>query len=444
VTEKQWHFERAGQKVGPFPIQDLRQLAAAGLIQPETTLIDSEGNQLIAANSVIFLTTGTASSSPLLATETVDSAPSLLPHPPPPPPPPFDARTSWPGTANPASSFPASPWNPYVIGWLSLLFSPVWGGVMAALNGSRLRTGAPSWRPILIGVGSFIVYLVVINLLFDLYWVNLALYVNAVILIWEIDLKHQVTAYEQRPDKIPTGANWILPGLGGFPATLLVILVFVIVPLIPPSAREVCDQFMRGTSLSETKKLTTSNLWPALTALDRVEQDSSPGGYELTEDGPAPAQNGGHLVAYRTYTRSAKKGDTVEGVFHLVDRNGGWKIEEVYFTGFNRQAVEEWIPLSRNFDKIVATGKSGRSVASSQPATGIEKGNKSTFSKTVEYATKTPGMWMGLKALFATAGAKKFGAILVALVAGLSALTQTGKQTVKPDPNSTSERASVE
>jgi len=45
------------------------------------------------------------------------------------------------------------PWNPTAILWLGVLFTPVWAGIMAALNNRRLGLAHPSWVGPLIGVG---------------------------------------------------------------------------------------------------------------------------------------------------------------------------------------------------------------------------------------------------------------------------------------------------
>jgi hypothetical protein len=63
------------------------------------------------------------------------------------------------GTVCDTPSDPAGerrPWNPVVIAWLGLLFSPVWSGTMAALNGHRLGLRLPLWRPLGIGVGALL------------------------------------------------------------------------------------------------------------------------------------------------------------------------------------------------------------------------------------------------------------------------------------------------
>jgi len=62
------------------------------------------------------------------------------------PPPPLPPQTQ----LKPAPT----PWNPRTIGWLGLLFSPVWAGIMAALNGHRLRMRFPLWQPAAIGIGA--------------------------------------------------------------------------------------------------------------------------------------------------------------------------------------------------------------------------------------------------------------------------------------------------
>ncbi len=119
------------------------------------------------------------------------------------------------------------PWNPVAIAWLGLLFSPVWVGIMAALNGRRLRTAAPRWRPLTIAVGAlaldlFIQWFVSYRL------ADFVLYGGAVWLIWFLDLRPQREAFlgfRQRQPNATAGWGW--PSAAGAPLAFVVVLVFV-------------------------------------------------------------------------------------------------------------------------------------------------------------------------------------------------------------------------
>ena len=71
------------------------------------------------------------------------SAVTMAPSPPPPPTPA--------GCERPVQ---AAAWNPQTIAWLGLLLSPVWAGIMAAINTRRLHVKLPIWRPIVVSVGA--------------------------------------------------------------------------------------------------------------------------------------------------------------------------------------------------------------------------------------------------------------------------------------------------
>lgn len=429
MNDQQWYVLQAGQRVGPFTRESLRQLASAGMIQPATMLLDSEGSQLGAGRIAFEVTSPPPVPSPTGQQPAVKEALSLPPlprTPPPPPPPPPGVPLRWLITKY-SGSQPLQAWDPRLIGWLSLVFSPVWGGIMAALNARRLGMSHLMWRPVLTGVGSAVLYLVVSSIFWDWYIVNLALYVSATWLIWHLDLQPQVEPYQRLSQPSRPVVNWLVPVLGGLPAALLTLLMLVIVPLQPLGPREICDQFLRSNSLQQTKSLTTANLWPALIALDQLDPTVSTGTYEFAEEGDAPAEAGGYLVAYRSYAESKAGAETVQGVFHLVGREGRWKIEEVYFTGVNGQAADEWLPLSRSYEQIVAAGRSGRTVASIQPVASANSANGSQVWKTLEHVGKNPGMLSGLKTLLASGTAKKIGVVILALFEGVSALCRPKK-----------------
>ena len=410
MSHQQWHFVRDGERIGPFTWESLSQLVNAGMIQPDTILVDSDGNSTAAASAL-------TASLPVLSVSKADITLGPCLFAPPPPPPPY-----LPVSSAVVTQQPSQPWDPLTIAWLGLIFSPIWVGIMSVINARRLHLSIPIWQAVTIN-GAWIVLDVMLgNWLFDSHWATLVLYFATVWLMWHLALQPQAAAYEQSTEKKNGSLSWLIPSVLGLPLALFTFFAFVISPQLPLSPRDVCQKFMRCSTLSQIQRLTTANLWPALKALDQLKEPVAGGTYEFTEEGAAPAEHGGYLVGYRTYSEAKGKGDTVDGAFHLVDREGHWKIEEVYFTGINGQAAEQWIALSRNYEQIVAEGRAGRTVASIQPVANAGTDTRNPTSNPVDNIVKYPQVWMGLKAFFATATAKKIGGILVAIGVLLTAL----------------------
>ena len=103
------------------------------------------------------------------------------------PPPPLSAATA---------RSAAAPWNPRVIAWLGLLFSPVWMGIMVAVNARRLHAGLHIWRPVVIGIGATVLDVFILAMVFDWYIFELALYLSTIWLIWRLDLRRQINPFD--------------------------------------------------------------------------------------------------------------------------------------------------------------------------------------------------------------------------------------------------------
>ena len=172
----------------------------------------------------------------------------------------------------PLTPAPRQPWNPVFVAWMGIAFSPVWAGVMAALNARRLQLGLPWWRPIAIGVGTLVLDILV-SMFFEAYLVDLLLYGGALALIWFIDLVRCDFFRSHAANTGQPGGGWVWPSLIGAPIALLVFFTFVVSPFIPLEPREV-EKLVAATKESEMKKYTTANLWPALTALTRMAQQT--------------------------------------------------------------------------------------------------------------------------------------------------------------------------
>lgn len=227
MTDQHWHYERGTERVGPFRLQDLQQLAHVGLIHPDTPLLHPDGSR-IPARALLAL--AAEEQTQVVVAEVVQAPdPSLVWNspPPPPPPPPVPAYQGTSLVAIPpylSPPKPKLPWNPRAIGWLGLAFSPIWAGIMAALNSRRLHTGLPLWRPIAIGIGATILDMLVSAMFGDLFLIDLILYAGALGLIWHLDLKPQVPLFETQQAEPRRSARWFLPSLAGCPTAFFVLL----------------------------------------------------------------------------------------------------------------------------------------------------------------------------------------------------------------------------
>jgi hypothetical protein len=230
------------------------------------------------------------------------------------------------------------PWNPRVLGLLGLLFSPLWVGIMAAINARRLRTGLPAWRPVAIGVGATLLDAAIPG---ETLVLDLVLYLGALGLIWGLDLAPQIQFFEKQQAATRRRAAWLVPCLAGGPCALVVLRALVVAPLLPLEPREVCQRFVDAKSLNDAKQYSTPNLWLTLEILNaHPDEPGSTSGGALTEEGEAPPEFGGYCVGYRMYGKS-KSGEQylLEGFFYLKESDGAWKINDWLITSFNGQEV---------------------------------------------------------------------------------------------------------
>ena len=140
--------------------------------------------------------------------------------------------------------------------------------------------------------------------------------------------------------------------LGGIVLTaVLAVIGLAIWWLTPLTPRQVVERFVAADTLSESMKYATVNLRPALRAMESVDEDSDPADrFELTQDRAAPAAIGGHYVGCSFRYRDAEAKQLIHGAgyFHLIQADG-WKVEDLYFTAVNGEALEAPYSLARNY-----------------------------------------------------------------------------------------------
>jgi hypothetical protein len=136
---------------------------------------------------------------------------------------------------------------------LGLIFSPVWAGIMAAVNSRRLKIVGNEWRPLVIALVGWIVSASVATAFADPRFADLVGYLATLAVLWHVDLKPQLAVFRFR---IHGGAdragNWLGPTLTGLPAALIVLSVFCSgptsssgsnnAPTTPPSSGQVVEQ----------------------------------------------------------------------------------------------------------------------------------------------------------------------------------------------------------
>jgi hypothetical protein len=282
-----------------------------------------------------------------------------------------------PGIPEGRSPHTAAPWNPAVIAWLGLVFTPMWAGVMAALNGKRLAAPSPVWPPILIGFG-YLGLDLAREIVFESYLLSVLSYLGAVALLWAAVLRPQAVLFARWQASAPgPQARWLWPTTAGLPLALLVFIGFVVEPLRLLEPREVCERFTQAGTAREAERYVTQNLVPAVQALSRLNDTGEDIRFELTDEAPAPAEVGGYLVGFRFTFVEASRPQQMEGVFHLVHWGGEWKIEDVHFTAVNRQPVEPWVSLARNHHLLQPTQPT-RIVTNAAPGAGGQSGARGT------------------------------------------------------------------
>jgi hypothetical protein len=184
--------------------------------------------------------------------------------------------------------------------------------------------------------------------------------------------------------------------------------------------------------------------------MHQFDEDDEEFHWELMNEAEAPSPAGGHLVEYRLFVAGAD-GGTTEGVFHLTDHTGRWKIEEMYLTAYNGQAAEQWMALSQVYPELVAAAREARPAESAEyapPAISPDllydardmdasddwSTDESSYGDggtptapasgdlTAESLAKHPVVWNTVGRFFTGGGARKLGLLVLAVCGGIAAL----------------------
>jgi hypothetical protein len=213
---------------------------------------------------------------------------------------------------------------------------------MAGINARRLNASLSTWRPILIGFGGLIVD-IFLGIRYDTStWVDLGFYLATLFAIWQFDLVPQEAVYRERQTAGGKAGGWLWPLIYGTPLGLFVLFVFVVYPLQPPTAREVCDQLMLAPDLASVKKLTSPRLWPALDAHGN-EIGWGQQARRSIEEFEAPPDLGGTIVSFKVYDNSRQ---VIYVAVQLIQRDNRWTVHEIYHRKFAEPPTEELTAFS--------------------------------------------------------------------------------------------------
>jgi len=252
--------------------------------------------------------------------------------------------------------------NPRTIAWLGLLFTPIWSGIMAAINGRRIGLAQQLWTPLVIGFGWLITDIIVETFIWNSFLAFLILLGAANWLLWHFVLEEQVASYEGESWR--RSPQWLVPALAGVPLVLIPLLD-VYDSLRPLDPREVCEQFLAEDRVEDTRPIVTTNMYPLLEQFKRIEalskqlpdtdDDVDYELIELTDEAEASPEIGGYLVGCRLYF-PGDDGDShrMNGFFHLVDYSGDWKIDGWYFTDLDDETVDGGTASMTDFLALVA------------------------------------------------------------------------------------------
>jgi hypothetical protein len=326
-------------------------------------------------------------------------------------------------------------WNPHWIGLLGLAFSPIWVGVMTAINGHRLGLNY-LWRPLAIGIGVAVIDIV---MPFNSILISLCLYVGALIAIWKLDLAPQLELMGQQSGC--NTASLLVPSLIGLPLALVVFMGFVVAPLIPAFPRDVCQSFLDAKTTRVARRYVAAEMEVLLEHQRRIEaaaKNLKPGEqpiirndmFQLTDEGYAPEEYGGYLVGWHCGLPMPDGSiDPAEGVFHLTNDSGSWKIMgwhaiESYADDQPVQVfdlTELWNKVATKVERLAKSDTNPTVEASNQAMFGnSSSAGKQDWVKQLRLARHGTRLTRsGIAKLFGSKSFKGVGLLFLGLLAGM-------------------------
>ena len=250
------------------------------------------------------------------------------------------------------------PWDPRAIAGWGILCSPIWAAGMAAANARRLGNGLAFWRPILVAAGGFVLtYLLELCLAPTRFWapwlVDVSLYLATLWLLWRLDLSRQAAVYASRPHA--GKAKWLWPGVIAAPLAAYVVLALVLAPFAPLEPRDVARRFMDANDVKTARRYSTPRLWPAVQAM--FPDGGGPAevsDYQLTADRDGEPGSHTHVVGFVVFTGDARGRHAIDGSLRLVDFDGPWKVDELFFEAYDSQPLPQPVAVSTDYAKLIA------------------------------------------------------------------------------------------
>ena len=330
---------------------------------------------------------------------------------------------------------PHRPWNPHWIGLLGIAFSPIWAGVMTAMNGHRLGLNY-LWRPLVIGLGAAVVDVL---MPIDSYLLSLCIYIGALFAIWKLDLAPQLAAMKSKATE--RNASLLIPCLVGLPLALIVFMGFVVAPLLPAFPRDVCQSFLDAKTTSAARSYVTADMEVLLGHQRRIEVAAKSIGraekpmirkemFQLTDEANAPEEYGGYFVGwYCDLPMPNGSVQPAEGVFHLTNESGSWKIMgwhaiEQYATDQPVEVfdlTELWDKVATKFERSATPDSSLAEATSSQALFGSSSNaGKQDWVKQLRLARHGTRLTKsGIVKLFGSKSFKGVGLLFLGLLAGM-------------------------
>lgn len=243
------------------------------------------------------------------------------------------------------------PWNPTHLWYLGFLFTPLWLGIMTAINSKRLNQQTSAWGSVGLGVSWLVADIISEQFFPNSFTISVLILGVFVFAFWHLFLQNQLEQFQSITATNEAQSNWLVPCIAGSPLALLQMAGFAIA-FIPVGPRDVCSEFLAADTPVEAKQYATSNMMPIIRQFELLEtltkqlpelqEDEDEIEYfQLTDEAEAAPDVGGYLVGCRSTMPDENGGTfTMDGYFHLLEVNDEWKIDSWIITHFKNQPLD--------------------------------------------------------------------------------------------------------